>query len=53
MYITKKRCNNLRVASYELNFFLQVENESYKLPIYFTSCELLFTSYKLPFTSLK
>ena len=53
MYITKKRCDNLRVASYELKIFLQVENESYKLPIHFTSCELLFTSYKLPFTSLK
>ena len=33
----------MRVASY----FLRVENKNYKLPIYFTSCELLFTSYDL------
>ena len=46
----------MRVASY----FLRAGNKNYKLPIYFTSCELLltnyellFTSYELPFTSWK
>ena len=33
----------MRVASY----FLRVESKNYKSPIYFTSCELLFTSYEL------
>ena len=48
-FVVKMWCDNLRVASYEFkifmwvaSYFLRVEKKNYKLPIYFTSCELLF-----------
>ena len=46
----------LRVTSWKFfmrvaNCFLRVKSKNYKLPIYFTNCELLFTSYELLFTN--
>ena len=58
MYITKKRCNNLRVASYELNFFftswkwkLQAANLFYELRVTIHELQVTFYELKIKFTS--